>query len=559
MAAAEITPPDGFTLDASHPPPPDGFQVDAATHQQPSNYMRMLNPSLANAQQHSGGPSLMMGLRDPLDAGAQMLNRGMQAVAPAGSGFEKWTKEEAQNIETSRKGAEADYQQSPLSQWKFDPVRAAGNMAATAPLSFAMPGAGASSLFARMASGAASGAASSALQPEADINAPDFWQNKLKQSAIGGVTGAAVPAITSAIGGMISPKATPAAQELADAGVTMTPGQRAGGLRGSLEEKMQSIPLLGEKIKAARGAAVQDFNRAAINKTLAPIGESLDEATPLGREAIDEMSTKVSGAYTKLLPQLTVKADPQFAQDMGQLVNMAQTGLPADRAAQFTRILKSKVVDSFSPSGGMTGEGWKAAESELGRTAKMYRYSADADQRQLGDALLQAQSHMRDLLARSNPTMAPQIQAANQAWAMSRRVSDAASRIGAEEGVFTPNQLLSAVRSGDVTRGKTSFARGNAFMQDFAEAGKTALGGKVPDSGTAGRNAIWEIPAALAGLSYMHPLAGIGAGVGGAGLLGAYSRPWLKAAPGIASGVRNISPLLSAGAAPAVSGLLGAP
>src|SRR5690348_17740622 len=40
-----------------------------------------------------------------------------------------------------------------------------------------------------------------------------------------------------------------------------------------------------------------------------------------------------------------------------------------------------------------------------------------SDVRQLGDALLQAQSELRDMVARSNPALAPQLAANNTAYA----------------------------------------------------------------------------------------------------------------------------------------------
>jgi hypothetical protein len=56
--------------------------------------------------------------------------------------------------------------------------------------------------------------------------------------------------------------------------------------------------------------------------------------------------------------------------------------------------------------------------------------------------------------------------------------------LGAEEGIFSPAQLQSAVKAMDKSKDKGKFAKGEALMQDLSESAKTALGNKVPDSGT---------------------------------------------------------------------------
>ena len=498
--------------------------------------------------------STAMGLRDPLDAAAQLAARGGAAL-PAGP-VQKFFQGQVQDVEGARKAAEASYQaNSAMSGGSFDPARALGNVLATAPIAYAMPGAGATKFLPQMLSGTASGAALSALQPVSDAQSPDFWKEKGGQVAMGAASGGASSAALNLLARAISPATSEAAQKMLDVGVTPTPGQIMGGTANRVEEKLQSIPVIGDAITNAKARGMEQFNRATVNQALAPIGEQLDMKTPLGREAIDEMSSKISGAYDTILPKATVKLDPQFASDVGNVVGMVRSGLNPQQSDQFSNILQGKLLNKFSDAGVMSGDGWKQAESELGRLASGYRSSPDFDQRQLGDALSEVQSNLRGLLQRSNPDLAPQIQAANQAWALSRRVSIAAAKPNAEPGMFSPAQLVQAVRQADPTRNKTAFARGNALMQDYAEAAKQVLGSRVPDSGTAGRAALFGIPTALAGLAYSgHPGAAIGAGLAGTAALGAYSpvgqrtlaallasRP--AVAPAIAQGARNLTPL----------------
>ena len=77
--------------------------------------------------------------------------------------------------------------------------------------------------------------------------------------------------------------------------------------------------------------------------------------------------------------------------------------------------------------------------------------------------------------------------AANTGWANFKRVQRAAGYVGTEDGVFTPAQLQAAVRAADRSKDKARFAEGTALMQDLSSAGKSVLGTKTPNSGTADR------------------------------------------------------------------------
>jgi len=115
---------------------------------------------------------------------------------------------------------------------------------------------------------------------------------------------------------------------------------------------------------------------------------------------------------------------------------------------------------------------------------------------------------MRQNLERINPRYAGELRQINSGWAMYARIRDAAAQRRTSGGVFTPSDLLGAVKKGDRSVSKGSFARGDALMQDFAEAGQQVLPSKIPDSGTAGRSL-----ASAAGLGYLSPkvLAGVAA------------------------------------------------
>jgi len=509
------------------------------------------------------------GLRDIPDGGAQLLTRGIEALGSAvdpvmGTNVENWAQGQRQNVEAINQGAEQDYQQN----WRqgqapgFDAGRLVGNVAATLPVGYAAPGALAASLPARMASGALAGGGASALMPTQ--GGDEFWQDKAKQTGMGAVLGGAMPAVFGAVGRMVSPKAStnPQVQALMDAGVRPTPGQMAGGALKAAEEKATSIPLVGDAIRGAQKRGLEQFNRAAINKALDPIGKALPDDVPVGREAVEFAGEQISKQYDDLLTGLTMKVDRPFVNDMKSLMSNASF-LPKDRAAQLQAIIRDKVQSRFSDTGSLSGETMKTMESELGRLAREYRSAIDPDQRLMGDALLETQSILRGLVERSNPDKAAALKAANRSYAEFMRVERAAGAVGADGGAFTPAQLFSAVRGLDKSMNKRSFARGNAMGQDFAEAGKSVLSPRVPDSGTTGRALMGA--GLLGGAGYLvDPMAAAGL----LGAAGAYT-PWAQSllaravasrpagAVSAANAVRALGPAGSVAVAPYGQGLLG--
>ena len=337
-------------------------------------------------------------------------------------------------------------------------------------------------LLAAMAPGAASGALMGALEPT--IEGESRARNMATNAAIGGAVGAA-PRVLARV---VKPETSAGAKQLIDEGVRLTPGQALGGAWKASEEKLASLPILGDIIKGAQRRGIEDFNRAAANRVLKPIGLTAPKDFKAGHEAIAMLERKVGDAYDDVLAKIgRVDLDNAFQSEVNKIAGMTDE-LGDVAKNQFQSILKNRVIDRMTPAGTMSADTMKIVESDLNRLARQYKGSPDPNQRGLGAAIQEVQASLRRATRRSaGPDLVDQLDAANSAWAQFVRVQDAAGRIGAKEGVFTPAQLTSAVRGQDKTLRKGAFARGDALMQDLAESGKTALTQEVPDSGTAGR------------------------------------------------------------------------
>jgi hypothetical protein len=302
-------------------------------------------------------------------------------------------------------------------------------------------------------------------------------------------------ALLKPVTSVISPTISPQIQTLMKEGVVPTAGQILGGGYKRAEEALSSVPIIGDFIKGAQGRAMADVNRVAFNRALTPIGEKLPEGLA-GREAVQFVSEKLDDAYGKLLPKMTVVQDTPFQTAIASLKGMVQSGAIDPKAVSFfNNWMDNNVLNKFQGQNAITGETLKAIQGDLRETVSRLGASTDADQRLIGQALKEAQDQVRQLVTRSNPQYASELKAIDTGYANFKRVERAAAGLGAEEGIFSPAQLQNAVKAMDRSKDKGQFAQGQALMQDLSESAKTALGNKVPDSGTPYRSMVAALAA----------------------------------------------------------------
>ena len=147
-----------------------------------------------------------------------------------------------------------------------------------------------------------------------------------------------IPAAAGGLARVISPNASrnPNLQLLSDVGVKPTFGQTLGGFANRLEEKAQSLPIMGDAITAARRRGVQQFNQAAIDRATSPIGAKVDG---IGHQGVADAGDAISRFYDQALTKVQhVPLDNQFAGSLQQLQGMAQNLTP-DMARKFDKTL----------------------------------------------------------------------------------------------------------------------------------------------------------------------------------------------------------------------------
>lgn len=492
------------------------------------------------AQPHTFGEKLGMGVGD-IGRGivqgavrlAPLFNPGDEKTATMSDEAARFVDQEIANRENKWQGERArsfDAEGNPDKGTEI--VRGIGSGLATAPAIALMP-AGGATIPGMIGANALQGGAQALLSPVTDTSG-GYVGEKAKQVTGGAVTGAATGGIFGATGRVIRPQTSPHVQFLMDRGVTPTPGQTLGRGWASAEEKLTSIPLLGDAIKSGQRRSIEDFNRAAYNEVLQPLGSTYQG--PVGHEAVRAVGDAISHEYDTLLPNLTFAVDRQFATELQNINRLAQNLTPEARA-QYNRIVSSNLGTRLQ-SGTMDGRTFKELESALRQYQETFA-TGNANDRLVGNALGEVLTSLRSGLDRSNPQYIGQLANINDAWSRLTVLERAAANSTKNEGVFTPEVFLTAVKTADQRVRKRGVGRGEGNMQELGNAGNQVLGRAYPDSGTTGRAMAGM--ATAGGLSMISPKLALAAG---AGML-PYTGPGQRAANAILARRPNSSQTLA--------------
>jgi hypothetical protein len=449
-------------------------------------------------QQYSG---FLMGLKDPLSGGAQLLEKALPQslvdkinklnnelakyglVSPVGAGgVNEMVAKEQQAYEKQRQAA---------GETGLDLSRIAGNVLSPANLAVGMK-----------AGPAVAGALQGALTPT--TGGEDFTGEKAAQIAAGAVGGKLGEAATAAVGKALSPAMSKYEQEVRKLGVTPTMGQTLGGGVKVAEDFGQKVPFLGEFVRNARERTLYDFNKGVINKALGKIDDKLP-AEVIGRDAVSYAADQVSNAYDNVLSKMSFNLDFKTTSGILEALNKANLPTEAQRT-EATNVLNKVALERFNKTE-LTGAEYKAIESDLRKEASSYLNSASNSERKIGEALNNVLKVFKTELADQNPKYTSKLRRIDSAYGDLSVMERAAAATGSANGVFTPEAYKSAVRAADVTRNKRAYARGLAREQGTAEAAQAVLG-KGSDSMVEGRLGLQQLGGAAASLA-LSPVASL--------------------------------------------------
>jgi len=421
----------------------------------------------------------LMGIKDPISAGAQLLPRGLEQVTSLGglapNPVSRFFGSEAQRVDEMVRAEEAAYQQQRAAQGEtgFDIGRLGGNIVNPANIAVGVRAAqaGRAAGLTNVGAGAAAGAATGALQP---VVGEEFAGEKASQIGLGAVSGAVGEKVAAGVGRVAKPLVSKAEQTMRDLGIVPTPGQVLGGRFKSAEEFAQNLPLVGSQIENARQKTIFNFNKGVINKALNKVGTQLPDDV-VGRDAVAFATDEVSKKYDDVLSKMSFKLDFKTTSDI--LGSLSKANLPSPGQRETVQgVVNNIMLSKFPANSQLTGTNIKAIESDLRKEALNYLNSASASDRQIGEALQGVLGVFKKEIGYQNPKLTPELRRVDSAFGDLAIMKIAAANSGAENGVFSPKQYQVAVRQADLSRKKARFAEGRARGQIDADAALKILG-----------------------------------------------------------------------------------
>lgn len=404
---------------------------------------------------------VIRGLRDIPDAGAQLLTRGLEAIAPAGSSLEQFAQAERRRVEDINRQAELDYQknwrQGQMQQGEIDVGRVGGNIAGTLiPSTAAVRVLGAVS--APVRAGAITGAVGGALQPVATppsrdttlsdlvtgqqpqgMTTPEFFAQKVEQMGAGTVFGAGagygadklskllfgnkpppmpMPGQQPGVGGaQVNVTTTPTAT-VTGGGSTM--GAVGPDASAGLTAAQQSILGRGKEMgfrttpgqeTGSRSLQQMEARMESNPFTSGPFNTIKDTnqkilnrstAQAIGVDSVELSNPVLAQAQRQISKVYQQVASPEVKKVDG---NTIQTGIEiVDKAFEglttqpFKNNLFVQQLQNIAAKGEASGNELQALSSKIGKRAKNEMTTAMGD-RELGSALFQLKEMVDDALA----------------------------------------------------------------------------------------------------------------------------------------------------------------
>jgi hypothetical protein len=401
------------------------------------------------------------GLADPIVGAAQIADRYLvnpirQKISPGASSMEDYVGDR-----------DAKYVAPEGVDW----MRMGGNVAN--PINY-VGGSG-------LARTAGAAAIQAGLDPsKAGLTDAEFLAQKGKNVATGAALGSV---LHKTLSGMTP---TPAARRLMNEGIQPTVGQAKGGWVNSIEEKMSSLPFVGEQVAGARRRPLDEFAQNRLNNAVGAQGV----------RDVRHGNQIASNQFEAAVPFLD--AGTPTLQLVGDALVTGQRNPRLNNEAK--RQLGDIVGSAFEQFHVSGPRDLKHIDAVLGEDARAYAKSQNVSERQMGRELQRIRDAFRSGLEAESPAgVGNLLREANQSYARMVPINKAASA-NADERIM-PRALEKAIarqQGLDVTR-----ARIPQIVSDAVD----VLPNRVPDSGTAGRlslsNVLKAVPSGvLAAASY---------------------------------------------------------
>lgn len=264
-------------------------------------------------------------------------------------------------------------------------------------------------------------------------------------------------------------------------GIDLTPGQLAGDV--GPERMVAGLPIAGPQVQARRNESLLQFNKAAFDETLAPIGAQVDN---IGQRGVADVQAAISDAYEAALGGRAFQFDTPFAQTVRGKPYLNLASMKGDVGPKAAGEI-DRILNEINVNGVADGRAWQQARRQLvdlqGSPEVLNSIGGDAVVRNVDEVI----DAFDDLVKRQAPDAYEGYIAANTAYRNSKILERAVDN--AKDGdIFGPGNLRAATRQG--TRkfgGSAASARGDRPFNELAMAGLDRIPEKTGDASMFGR------------------------------------------------------------------------
>lgn len=458
------------------------------------------------------------GMADPIYGASQFLENSVEAVAPgvvdAVGGADAWLYDKTGGFLGKPAGVDVDEQLRRREQAYEDTydvdgidwMRGAGNVATGVALA---PAAIGGSLPTTALALAAEGAAGGAFMPQ--VGEGDYWSQAGEDALLGAIGGGVGGTLLNAGGKALTNQLNREGMGvLKEAGVQPTVGQALGGMANTAEQKLGSIPFIGDTIRSARGRTVGELREAAFREAGEAVGEVVEDTGEAGIRRLQDLSQDAYDDLTKFLPEMEVTT--KFAGSFDNIIK------EAGEAAYDTPSLKAgkKFIDEYIKPKVNSG---KLMPNEIKEIDSMLKKRiAKAKSEDAKEIFGDIRKNLLGEAAGQSDEFAEQLARADELYAK-KSILQKATQSGDD---FSATQLDNAVKANDKAfgggRNADNYTAGRGPLRELSKAGKEVLGDTVANSGTTDRF-LAATALAGAGSSALPPLAPLAA-AGAASWLG---------------------------------------
>lgn len=422
----------------------------------PRSYTQQAPTNIGLGIARSAGQGLLFGFGDEVEAFTRSIVEGVD--------YEESLQQIRSELETFREES---------------PIAAYGTEAATSIPSALVGGAGLARL--GLTGAGKIGALESAVY---GAGVGEDAESRAKGAIIGAVTGGTVSkAVDKAL-----PKKSETAKKLQAKGIPLTPGQslRDAGTIGSdlisaLEDLSTSYPGAGAPIQAKRLETLIETNKVILDEAVAPLGIKIPRNLS-SQEAYDHVHDVMTKKYENVLSKLSLSETSNLETKILNLVE--ESVLDPKEQARVLRIIDVNLTNKIK-DGTLKGKDLKNAQTVLRQKAESFQKKGGFEG-EIGEVLSQTKKILEDEIDLQNIN-STELKKVNEVYRNIVPINDAMQQAVIQEGVFTPAQLLRAIKKADRTKRKTQVLKGEAPLQEIATQAQKVLGSSYPDSGTASR------------------------------------------------------------------------